>query len=263
MTCPRCGNEWDVSKSPCSRCGLLVRIPARNQTRSQQQSDGRAPEKQQPPRPPSFEAPPMPPSSMNLSGQAPSGSRPSNSSWPPLAGPNSSRLNSSPSYPSLPTSARERNGAGTFPGNGSSMGAPRPASPLRPQQQSQPEGSFSEQTLQRNIPSRPTPPPSRPLDQLVSDMARQQVPLRPSRLVTEAQHGGDVQAKLPPSSEPWNNAPAASISGQPRDTSGLLGELPVLVPGVVLRSGRYRLREMQERQEWTPGVAEAVWMAQD
>ena len=29
MICPRCGNEWDVSKSPCSRCGLLVRLPAR------------------------------------------------------------------------------------------------------------------------------------------------------------------------------------------------------------------------------------------
>ncbi len=27
MTCPRCGNKWDVSKSPCSRCGLLVRLP--------------------------------------------------------------------------------------------------------------------------------------------------------------------------------------------------------------------------------------------
>ncbi len=29
MTCPRCGNEWDVSKSPCSRCGLLVHLPGR------------------------------------------------------------------------------------------------------------------------------------------------------------------------------------------------------------------------------------------
>lgn len=27
MTCPRCGNEWDVSKSPCGQCGLLVRLP--------------------------------------------------------------------------------------------------------------------------------------------------------------------------------------------------------------------------------------------
>src|SRR5258708_4646222 len=27
MTLPRCGNDWDVSKTPCSRCGLLVRLP--------------------------------------------------------------------------------------------------------------------------------------------------------------------------------------------------------------------------------------------
>lgn len=27
MKCPRCGNNWDVSKSPCSLCGLLVRLP--------------------------------------------------------------------------------------------------------------------------------------------------------------------------------------------------------------------------------------------
>ncbi len=27
MTCPRCGREWDVTKSPCSRCGLFVQLP--------------------------------------------------------------------------------------------------------------------------------------------------------------------------------------------------------------------------------------------
>lgn len=30
MQCPRCGNQWDVSRSPCSRCGLLVRLPGRS-----------------------------------------------------------------------------------------------------------------------------------------------------------------------------------------------------------------------------------------
>jgi len=24
--CPRCGNEWDASKSPCTRCGLVLRL---------------------------------------------------------------------------------------------------------------------------------------------------------------------------------------------------------------------------------------------
>src|SRR5438876_2976432 len=50
MICPRCGNEWDASKSPCTRCGLVIRIPGqpgplgRSTTPTQQnisqQSDG-------------------------------------------------------------------------------------------------------------------------------------------------------------------------------------------------------------------------------
>src|SRR5579863_7410043 len=31
MICPRCGNEWDASRSPCTRCGLVIRLP--NQSR--------------------------------------------------------------------------------------------------------------------------------------------------------------------------------------------------------------------------------------
>src|ERR1700676_4904561 len=27
MICPRCGNEWNASKSPCTRCGLVIRLP--------------------------------------------------------------------------------------------------------------------------------------------------------------------------------------------------------------------------------------------
>src|SRR5438093_3505189 len=27
MICPRCGNEWDATKSPCTRCGLIIRVP--------------------------------------------------------------------------------------------------------------------------------------------------------------------------------------------------------------------------------------------
>ncbi len=27
MICPRCGNEWDANKSPCTRCGLVIRLP--------------------------------------------------------------------------------------------------------------------------------------------------------------------------------------------------------------------------------------------
>ena len=36
-----------------------------------------------------------------------------------------------------------------------------------------------------------------------------------------------------------------------------------LLPGTVLRGGRYRLHELQERQDWLSGVYEAMWIAQD
>ncbi len=31
MICPRCGNEWDASRSPCTRCGLIIRMPGKSE----------------------------------------------------------------------------------------------------------------------------------------------------------------------------------------------------------------------------------------
>ena len=36
-----------------------------------------------------------------------------------------------------------------------------------------------------------------------------------------------------------------------------------LLPGVLLRGGRYRLQELRERHEWASGVFEATWIGQD
>jgi hypothetical protein len=36
-----------------------------------------------------------------------------------------------------------------------------------------------------------------------------------------------------------------------------------LLPGMLLRGGHYRLRELQERQDWVGGAFEATWMAHD
>ena len=30
MICPRCGDEWDANKSPCTRCGLVIRMPGQS-----------------------------------------------------------------------------------------------------------------------------------------------------------------------------------------------------------------------------------------
>jgi len=38
MTCPRCGAEWDVTKSPCPRCALRVQLPHHSDETSQDES---------------------------------------------------------------------------------------------------------------------------------------------------------------------------------------------------------------------------------
>lgn len=40
-------------------------------------------------------------------------------------------------------------------------------------------------------------------------------------------------------------------------------DIPQLVPGTILRGGRYRLRELRGRQDWLDGVYESTWIAQD
>ncbi|HZS78272.1 MAG TPA: protein kinase [Ktedonobacteraceae bacterium] len=52
------------------------------------------------------------------------------------------------------------------------------------------------------------------------------------------------------------SSPLSSNSGQTATTRPLL-------PGVMLRGGRYRLQELQERQDWLGGVFEAVWVGRD
>ena len=137
MICPRCGNEWDVSRSPCSRCGLLVWLSGR--------AESAAPSRTPPPASPH-------PFAANA-GQAPQSVRPNRSVTDPLnqAGQRTQGPHSPP--PSLPVS------------------------PLRRRSQS--------------------------------------TDIRP------------------------------------------------LMAGTLVHSGRYRLHEVQRRQEWSSGVYEVIWLAQD
>ncbi len=48
----------------------------------------------------------------------------------------------------------------------------------------------------------------------------------------------------------------------PRETSQPFAPRPLL-PGTQLRKNRYRLQELQERQDWLSGVFEAVWLGLD
>src|SRR3989440_12924450 len=81
MICPRCGNEWDASRSPCTRCGLVIRIPGqvgpsgRNTAPTQQNIS------QQPRQPDgSTGLPLLRPQSSDPLGRSSSGNLPSNAS---------------------------------------------------------------------------------------------------------------------------------------------------------------------------------------
>jgi len=108
----------------------------------------------------------------------------------------------------------------------------------------------------KNIPSRPqTPIPVSPVTPVPgTEVGRLATPFRPSRLVTEKE--GTV----------IRTPQTKNISPDPPTLPGISGPLKdqrVLMPGTLLRNGRYRLRELQGRQDWLSGVYEAVWVAQD
>lgn len=260
MICPRCGNEWDVTKSPCKRCGLLVRMsrtgpgiapgPENESKRSfvAQQAEERTafpdfarsddPFRAQNPLMPQFEPEPRAPrQSFEVQAPLPSldhGVRfASGSHLPPL--------------PDVPPPSTDR-GAPYVSGALRSGGLPDlrgsqeplPASqlglPLRPQMQS---------------PARPQALP--PGDRLTPAIPR------PNRLVSSVadQHAYDAHSGSHfSSSESGEVTPRGEAEPHTNMTEPL-------APGTVLRNGRYRLHEVLSRQEWKPGTFEVTWVAQD
>ena len=174
MTCPRCGNEWDVSKSPCSSCGLLVRLPGH----SRSQNAARQPS---PLRPRRFVTDSLPPE----------GTRDTTTS----RGANNSPMS----------------GGGVTTNRGTS------SSPL---------GKGASGARANAARSASTP--------LSSAMSGPTVSRGTTDSLTE--------------SSP-SNLPGRDIGS--------------VAAGTMLRSGRYWLRELLGRHEWTAGVYEAMWMAKD
>ena len=120
----------------------------------------------------------------------------------------------------------------------------------------------------RSVPQRPQLSANRTTtDPLSPDLQRHQAlqaSLRASRLVTEsplrkAQLNQLAQAQ---SAQKSASFPPTASSSQVRSQPAKI-EVQPLEPGTLLRGGRYRLYEMQERQEWLSGVYEARWIAQD
>lgn len=120
----------------------------------------------------------------------------------------------------------------------------------------------------RSVPQRPQTSAIRSTDHLNPDMQKQQAfqsSFRASRLVTETPtrnvpFNSTAQAQSPQQSATFaSNTSATSQAG----AHSAKIEVQTLEPGTLLRGGRYRLYEMQGRQEWLSGVYEARWVAQD
>lgn len=119
----------------------------------------------------------------------------------------------------------------------------------------------------RSVPQRPQTPPARTIDPLKADSQNPSAPqsFRASRLVTEAQTQNEqfnvgVQTQSPQRQSPFASTSPTSFQAGGQSTKI---EVQTLEPGTLLRGGRYRLYEMQERQNWLSGVYEASWIAQD
>ena len=321
MTCPRCNTEWDVSKSPCPRCGLLVHVPGRSTTRPTASSQQGVPP-----------TPPLPkrvqPSQGNdasadrqhQNGIPPTEFRPANGvrSIRPQAdgGQQSSRVfpvrrqedSAFPSqisnaqmpttpYPSRIPPAVQRTdsqqemmedsqpllpiqpqwdqfGTPSSPSMNAFPSVPRPASTPLPDYDNNPflsqlrrddtqgprgfvpstnDNVGGANSATRNVPHRPHVPINRSTDNLASDTQRSSIRL--NRLTTDPlAMQGRPNTPVPPLS---------SGSALPFSKSVSSSVLPQLMPGTLLRGNRYRLRELQGRQDWLEGVFEATWVAQD
>ncbi len=300
MTCPRCGNEWDVSKSPCSHCGLLVRLPGRM---------GPAGRASAPAQKEATQSGGIPPVKYQVEGSASSGMAiptvpPSPTAMPR---PRLPRESANPLQSSLPPLSPQRPSAGSSPAMPASKPVlnapitPRPASfssqsvdyensmtrsrtprsdPPPGQVTSQTRGPNTDILSQKHVPLRPPLTSSTPLsiDSSATNPLRSPQSFRPpSRFVTDPlnragqlSQGPQSQLSSPASSSSRDDqqvdqrqALSPSFAAPPSRSADQQVDRRPLMPGTLVRNGRYRLYEMLERQEWSSEVYEVLWLAQD
>jgi serine/threonine protein kinase len=258
MICPRCGNEWDATKGACTRCGFVVRTAGQSGSfpnqpnapqRSSQQSGGLSNPNQQ--------------AASITSVKQQSGGLPAPvQSGFPVAGP-----------PIIPVPTQSSNYGFTNSPSPLDRTVPKPAFEKnvlrRVSQSTQQTGmgstdsvSYTNGTLGQG--SSPSYAVNRSMAYPQQDMRRSQTPVQPQSPIRQ----------YPP--EPSNRnmpnqqipRPASSFQQVPTTLAPMRSNVVAtnarpLLPGVLLRGGRYRLQELKERQDWLSGVFEAVWMGKD
>ncbi len=248
MICPRCGNEWDATRGACTRCGFVVRTAGQSGSfpnfpnspqKNSQQSGGLSNSKQQ---------------SGGLT-------TPVQSGFPPTVRP-------APMTPVPPQGSSYRSANSPYVSDGT---FPKPAfetnvlrgMPQGPQQTgTRSAGSLSFKSGVQG--TSPAYPANRSTGYPQQDMRRQQTPTQqqppmrhyPSEPLTR--NSSNQQLSRPASS--FQQAPGTFSSLR---SNTMASSARPLLPGVLLRGGRYRLQELQERQDWLSGVFEAVWIGKD
>lgn len=271
MKCPRCGNEWDASKGSCTNCGFVIRLAGQT----------------------------MPPVTVNRNlnspskGNIPSGGLPNpqrpfagnstikqQSGGIPTVDRQSGRISSPmPQTPSI----RPGRASSPIPSRGSTLASnsslsanPTIGKPAfeksvlrRVSSARETENEYGEPPAQmgssfadnQSFENAIHPPPlqeSRPAGRISQNMYYPQTQLRPNSKSADALFLDELHAPSPSAIQQVSN-----VSSRALGSTTQVGGMRSLLPGVALRSGRYRLTELRERQEWLSGVFEATWSAQD
>ena len=110
----------------------------------------------------------------------------------------------------------------------------------------------------------PTYPANRSMGYPQQDMRRSQTPLQPQspmrQYPSEPSNRNMPNQQIPRPESSFQQVPNTLA---PMRSNVMATNARPLLPGVLLRGGRYRLQELHERQDWLSGVFEAVWIGKD
>jgi len=259
MICPRCGNEWDATRGACTHCGFVVgttgqsgsfpNLPNAPQSRSQPSGGLSNPTKQQ--------------SNGMTSVKQQSGglTTPGQPGFPVTGRPITPVTTQSSNYGfSNPPSALDR----TYPKPAFEKNVLQGMPPSMQQTGMGGSDSQSYANGAQGQVSSPTYTANRSMGYPQQDMRRSQSSVQPQQPVR--QYPSEPANRSMPNQQV--SRPSSSFQQAPNIAATMRSNVMApntrpLLPGVLLRGGRYRLQELQKRQDWLSGVFEAVWIGKD
>jgi serine/threonine protein kinase len=259
MICPRCGNEWDATKGACTRCGFRVHTTGQSGSFPNQLN---TPQKSSPPSG-GLSYPSKQQSNGMTSVEQQSGglNAPIQQGFP-VAG--------RPITPVPTQSSNYRFADSPFPQD---RAFPKPTfekNVLKEKPQSTQQtgmgssDSFSNTNGAQGQSSSSTYVANRSMGYPQQDMHRSQSLVQPQTPVrqypSESSNRNIPNQQMPRPTSSFQRAPNTSA---PMRSNVMATNARPLLPGVLLRGGRYRLQELYERQDWLSGVFEAVWIGKD